>query len=57
MSSLSKRAMIRGSLSLAATGPLARPFVANAAATTASVWWSQGYIPEEDAAFRAMVTE
>jgi len=37
--------------------PLARPFVANAAVTTASVWWSQGYIPEEDAAFRAMVTE
>ena len=57
MSSLSKRAMIRGSLSLAAAGPLARPFVANAAATTVSVWWTQGFVPEEDAAFRAMVTD
>jgi multiple sugar transport system substrate-binding protein len=57
MSNLNRRTMICGSLGLAATGLLARPFVANAAATTASAWWSQGYIPEEDAAFRAMVTE
>ena len=57
MSNLSRRTMLRGSLGLAAAGPLARPFVANAAATTVSVWWSQGFVPEEDAAFRAMVTE
>jgi multiple sugar transport system substrate-binding protein len=57
MSNLSRRTLIRGSLGLAAAAPLARPFVANAAATTASVWWSQGYIPEEDAAFRAMVAD
>ena len=57
MSNLSRRTLIRGSLGLAAAVPFARPFIANAAATTASVWWSQGYIPEEDAAFRAMVTE
>jgi multiple sugar transport system substrate-binding protein len=57
MSNLSRRTLIRGSLGLAAAGTLARPFVSNAGATTASVWWSQGYIPEEDAAFRAMVTE
>src|SRR6516225_6431210 len=57
MSNLSRRTLLRGSLGLAAAGPLARPFVANAAATTASVWWSQGYIPEEDAAFRTMIDE
>ena len=57
MSNLSRRTLIHGSLSLAAAGPLARPFIANAAATSASIWWSQGYIPEEDAAFRTMVTE
>src|SRR6516164_8041496 len=57
MSNPSRRTMIRGSLGLAATGTFARPFVANAAATTVSVWWSQGFVPEEDAAFRAMVAE
>jgi len=36
---------------------LARPHIANAAATTAEVWWNQGFVPEEDAAFRAMVAD
>jgi len=57
MSNPSRRTVICGSLGLVAAGTVARPFVANAAATTASVWWSQGYVPEEDAAFRAMVAE
>src|SRR5271169_1507473 len=57
MSKLSRRRVIRGSLSLAAAGTLARPFIAHAAATTASVWWTQGFVPEEDAAFRAMVAD
>ena len=57
MSKLSRRSVLRGSFSLAAAGSLSRPFIANAAATTASVWWIQGYIPEEDASFRSMVAE
>ena len=57
MSNLSRRTVICGSLGLGAAGTLARPFVANAAATTVPVWWSQGFVPEEDAAFRAMVAE
>jgi multiple sugar transport system substrate-binding protein len=57
MSRLSRRSLLRGSVGLAAAGTLGRPFVANAAATTASVWWTQGFIPEEDAAFRALVAE
>ena len=57
MSSPSRRAVICSSLGLGAAGTLARPFVTNAAATTVSVWWSQGFVPEEDAAFRAMVAE
>src|SRR5579864_9800661 len=57
MSKLSRRTVIRGSLGLAAAGTVARPFIANAAATTATVWWVQGFVPEEDAAFRAMVAE
>ena len=57
MRKLSRRGVIGGSLGLAAAGTIARPFIAHAAATTASVWWTQGFVPEEDAAFRAMVAD
>jgi len=33
------------------------PFIANAAAKTATVWWTQGFVPEEDAAFKRIVDE
>jgi multiple sugar transport system substrate-binding protein len=42
---------------LAAAGTFGRPFIANAAAKTATVWWTQGFIAEEDAAFKAMVAD
>jgi multiple sugar transport system substrate-binding protein len=48
MSHLTRRSVLRGSASLLAAGSLARPFIANAAATTAEVWWTQGFVPEED---------
>ena len=54
---MSRRAVIRGSLGLAATGGLARPHIANAAATTATVWQVQGFVPEEDEAFRKTVAD
>ena len=57
MESMSRRSVIRGSLGLAATGILARPHIANAAAGTAVVWRDQGFVPEEDAAFRATVAD
>ena len=40
-----------------AAGALGRPYIANAAATTATAWWTQGFIPEEDAAFKRMVAD
>ena len=49
--------MLRSSLAFGAAGTLARPFIANAAATTAEVWWVQGFAKEEDAAFKKMVAE
>ncbi len=55
MSKLSRRSVLRGSLGLAAAGTLARPFIANAQAKTASVWWQQGFVAEEDESFRSMV--
>lgn len=56
MRTLSRRQVVGGSIGLAA-GAVARPYIANAAASTASVWWNQGFIPEEDSAFRAMVAD
>src|ERR1700746_509659 len=57
MINFSRRSVLRSSLALVSAGTLARPFIANAAATTAEVWWNQGFVPEEDAAFRAMVAD
>src|SRR5260370_16572573 len=55
MSRLSRRSVLRGSVGLAAAGSLASPFIANAAAKTATVWWTQGFVAEEDAAFKTIV--
>ena len=52
-----RRSVLRGSLAAAAAGTLARPYIANAAASTATVWWTQGFVPEEDAAFRKVVAD
>src|SRR5262249_18272576 len=57
MGNLSRRSLLRGSLAVAAAGALARPYVANAAATTAEVWWVQGFVPEEDVAFKKVVSD
>jgi multiple sugar transport system substrate-binding protein len=41
-------------MALAAAGTLARPYIANAQAKTAQVWWVQGFFPEEDEAFKTL---
>lgn len=57
MIQLTRRSVLRNTLAVAAAGTLARPFVANAAAKTATVWWTQGFVPEEDAAFKKVVDD
>jgi multiple sugar transport system substrate-binding protein len=57
MQKLTRRTVLRGTVAAAAAGALARPHIANAAATTASMWVVQGFIPEEDAAYKAMVAD
>ena len=57
MSNLSRRSVLRGTAALAAGGALARPYIANAAAKTATVWWVQGFAQEEDVAFRKVVED
>ena len=57
MGTLGRRSVICASVGLAACGSLARPYIARAAATTAAVWWVQGFVQEEDVAFRKIVTD
>src|SRR5215470_9760172 len=57
MAILTRRSVLRASLGLAAAGTLARPYMANAAASTATVWWIQGFAEEEDISFKKIVAE
>jgi multiple sugar transport system substrate-binding protein len=57
MTTLSRRSVLRSSLALTAAGRLARPYIANAAATTAEVWWAQGFAQEEDVSFKKVVAD
>src|SRR5271166_4199570 len=57
MSNLTRRSVLRGSLGLAAAGTFTRPYIANAAATTATVWAVQGFAEEEDIAFKKIVAD
>jgi multiple sugar transport system substrate-binding protein len=52
---LSRRSLLRNSLAIAAAGASARPRLANAAATTATVCWTQGFAEEEDLSFKKIV--
>ena len=57
MAKLTRRSVLRTSLALGAAGAFARSYVAKAAATTATVWWTQGYAQEEDISFKKIVAE
>jgi len=54
MANLTRRSVFCSSL---AFGVLARPYIANAAATTINVWWTQGLAHEEDIAFQKVVED
>jgi ABC-type glycerol-3-phosphate transport system substrate-binding protein len=57
MAILTRRSVLRSSLGLAAAGALARPHITNAAATTAELWWVQGFAQEEDVAFKKLIAD
>jgi multiple sugar transport system substrate-binding protein len=57
MPTLTRRSVISGSAALAATGTWARPYLANAAASTATVWWVQGFAEEEDISIKKIVAD
>ena len=57
MNGFGRRSLLGGTAGLAAASLLARPNIARAAdSKTLTVWWNQGFYPEEDQAFRDMVS-
>ena len=57
MGKLSRRSVLRSSLALAGAGVFARPHIANAAASSATVWWIQGFAEEEDISFKKIAAD
>ena len=57
MDKYSRRSVLRGSLGLAAAAALSKPYIANAAATTATAWVQQGFVPAEDNAFKQLAAD
>ena len=56
MATPTRRSVLRGSAAAAAAS-LARPYIANAAAKTATVWWVQGFAQQEDVSFKKVVAD
>ena len=57
MGKLNRRTLLRSSLAVAGASVFGRPYIAHAAATTATVWWVQGFAQEEDIAFKKLVED
>src|SRR5712672_4388387 len=57
MARVTRRSVIGGSVGLMAAGTLARPYIANAQAKTAEVWWTQGFVQEEDVSIKKIVAD
>ena len=57
MSKLTRRSLLRAAAGVLGSTALARPHVVNAQAKTAEVWWTQGFVPEEDDAFNKLVAD
>src|SRR5215207_2183416 len=57
MAVLTRRSLINRSVGFVAAGALARPYIANAQAKTATVWWTQGFVQDEDISFKKTIAE
>src|SRR5689334_24899918 len=57
MAGMTRRSLLNSSIGLAAGATLTRPYIANAQAKTATVWWIQGFAHEEDIAFKKVVDD
>src|SRR5580704_9175932 len=54
---LTRRSVLRNSAAIATVSVLGRPYIANAEAKTAELWWIQGFAQEEDIAFKQIVED
>jgi ABC-type glycerol-3-phosphate transport system substrate-binding protein len=57
MTNPTSRSVVCGSLGIVAAGTFGAAYFANAQAKTATVWWVQGFVHEEDIAFQKLVSE
>src|SRR5258708_33056048 len=57
MAYLTRRSVLRGSVALGAPRVFGAPHIAKAAATTATVWFAQGFVQDEDVALRKAVAD
>src|SRR5438105_2497155 len=57
MHAITRRSVIQRSLALGVAGTLTRPYIANAEAKTAELWWAQGFVQEEDVAIKKIVAD
>jgi multiple sugar transport system substrate-binding protein len=57
MALIRRRSVLSGSIGLATAAALPMPYIVHAASKTATVWWIQGFAPQEDAAFRTLVAD
>ena len=57
MAHLTRRSLLRGSAAVGAASLLAPPRIANAAASTASMWFAQGFVKDEDVSLRKAVAD
>ena len=57
MHPMSRRKILAATAGLAATGTLARPYIANAQSKTANIWVQQGFVQQEDVAFKQTVAD
>lgn len=55
--SVTRRSLLRGTAGFLAAGTLARPYIANAQAKTMEMWWTQGFVPNEDTTIRKIVAD
>jgi multiple sugar transport system substrate-binding protein len=57
MESMSRRSVLGTTLGVMTAGTLGRPYIANAQAKTATVWVNQGFVPQEDEAFKKVAED
>jgi len=57
MERMGRRSAIQACAAFGVIETLVRPYIARAAATSATIWWIQGFVQEEDVAFRQIVAD